>query len=55
MFANLGYTELLIIVAVLLVLFGGSQLPRFARYLGSSSKEMKKANKDLVDAIRDKK
>ena len=34
--------ELLIVLAVILVLFGGSQLPKLARGLGSAQKEFKK-------------
>lgn len=54
MFGNIGTTEILIIGLILLVLFGGSQLPRFARHLGKSSKEIAKANKELVDALGEK-
>jgi sec-independent protein translocase protein TatA len=39
---GLGAPELLIILLVVLVLFGGSQLPRLARSLGSAHKEFKK-------------
>lgn len=35
--------ELIIVLVVVLVLFGGSQLPKFARNLGSAQKEFKKA------------
>ena len=34
--------DILIILAVVLVLFGGSQLPKLARGLGSAQKEFKK-------------
>ena len=34
--------DILIILAVVLVLFGGSQLPKLARGLGSAHKEFKK-------------
>jgi sec-independent protein translocase protein TatA len=39
---NLGPTELLIILAVVLVLFGGSKLPKLARSLGQAQNEFKK-------------
>ena len=39
---NLGATELLIILAVVLLLFGGTRLPKLARSLGQASKEFKK-------------
>ena len=43
---SFGSTELLLILAVLLLLFGGSKLPSLARGLGQSVKEFKKATKD---------
>jgi len=38
--------ELLIILAIILLLFGGSKLPSLARGLGQSMKEFKKAARD---------
>ena len=38
--------ELLIILAIILLLFGGSKLPSLARGLGQSMKEFKKASRD---------
>lgn len=54
MFGNIGYTEIAIILVVLVILFGGSQLPKIARNLGTSGKELKKANKELKDALKEK-
>lgn len=42
----LGMPELIIILVILLVLFGGSKLPSLAKGLGQSMKEFKKASKD---------
>jgi sec-independent protein translocase protein TatA len=43
MFAELfGGPDILIILLVVLVLFGGSQLPKLARGLGSAQREFKK-------------
>ena len=39
---GIGYQELLIILVIVLILFGGSKLPELARSLGSSVKEFKK-------------
>jgi sec-independent protein translocase protein TatA len=39
---SLGVPELLIVLLVVLVIFGGSQLPKLARGLGSAQHEFKK-------------
>lgn len=39
---GLGYQELLLILLLVLVLFGGRKLPDLARSLGSAVKEFKK-------------
>ena len=38
---NLGAPELIIILIVVLVLFGGAKLPKLARSLGQAQKEFK--------------
>jgi sec-independent protein translocase protein TatA len=35
--------ELIIVLVVVLVLFGGAQLPKFAKNLGAAQRELKKA------------
>ena len=39
---NLGPTELIIILVIVLLLFGSTRLPRLARSLGQASKEFRK-------------
>lgn len=39
---SLSTSELIIILVILLVVFGGSQLPKLARSLGQAQKEFKK-------------
>jgi sec-independent protein translocase protein TatA len=51
---GLGPTELLIILGILLLLFGGSKLPSLAKGLGQSVKEFKKASKDTPAEDDDK-
>ncbi|MSU69441.1 MAG: twin-arginine translocase TatA/TatE family subunit [Opitutaceae bacterium] len=43
---GLGGPELVLVLIILLVLFGGSKLPSLARGLGQSMKEFKKAAKE---------
>ena len=43
---NLQAPELLIILAVVLLLFGGAKLPKLARSLGQAQKEFKEGIKD---------
>lgn len=43
---GLGPTELIVILIILLVLFGGAKLPGLAKGLGQSIKEFKKASKE---------
>lgn len=47
---NLGPTELIIILVVVLVLFGGAKLPQLARSLGQAQKEFKDGLSEGVDA-----
>jgi sec-independent protein translocase protein TatA len=46
---NLGAPELLIVLVVILVLFGGAKLPKLARSLGEAQNEFKKGLKDTKD------
>lgn len=54
MFANIGTTEIIIIGIVLLVLFGAKFLPKMGKNLGESKVELKKATKELQQALKDK-
>jgi sec-independent protein translocase protein TatA len=39
---NLGPTELIIILLIVLLVFGGSKLPKLARSMGQAQQEFKK-------------
>lgn len=55
---GLGAPELVVILIILLVLFGGAKLPALAKGLGQSIKEFKKATKEEeieTKAIEDRK
>lgn len=41
---NIGAPELLIVLAIVLLLFGSTRLPKLARSLGQASKEFKHAS-----------
>ena len=47
---NLGSSELLIVLIIVLLVFGGSQLPKLARNLGKAQKEFKDG---LADGMKD--
>jgi len=43
MFGNLGFTELLVLGAIVLLIFGPKRLPELAKGLGKGIREFKKA------------
>jgi sec-independent protein translocase protein TatA len=47
---NLGAPELLIVLLVVLVLFGGAKLPKLARSMGEAQTEFKKGLRDGAGA-----
>lgn len=51
---DLGAPELLIILLVVLVLFGGAKLPQLARSLGQAKKELDKGMKEGAATDDDK-
>jgi sec-independent protein translocase protein TatA len=59
---SLGTTEILVILFVVLLLFGGKKIPELARGLGRGIREFKDASKEIrknieeeIDGVRDKK
>ncbi len=56
---GLGTQELVVILLVLLLIFGGKKLPELARGLGKGIREFKKATSDIekdlkMDELNDK-
>lgn len=47
---GIGHTELLILLAIILLLFGGSRIPSLARSLGKSITEFKRGVQGIDDA-----
>lgn len=50
---NLGATEIIIIVLVVLLFFGARKIPELMQGLGKGIREFKKATRDIEDDIRD--
>ncbi|CAM3931327.1 twin-arginine translocase TatA/TatE family subunit [Flavobacterium sinopsychrotolerans] len=50
--SSIGVTEILIILAVVLLLFGGKKIPELMKGFGSGIKEFKNAAKDDQPAAR---
>jgi sec-independent protein translocase protein TatA len=50
-YAMLGSGELIVILCVVMLLFGGKKLPEFARGLGRGIREFKKAAQGIEDEI----
>lgn len=50
--AVIGTTELIIILVIVLVIFGGAKLPKLARSLGQAQREFRK-NADDADELEE--
>jgi len=53
-FLDLGAPELLIILLIVLVLFGGKKLPELSKSLGQSMRELRKGISDTDDKKEEK-
>ena len=49
MFRQLGGPEVIVILVVVLLLFGASRLPKLARSIGESARELRAGMKDVTD------
>jgi len=49
---GLGWTEVVVVLFLILLLFGAKRLPELARGFGKSIKEFKKATSEIEDDIR---
>ena len=52
LFGNLGTTELIIIVFVVLLLFGGKKIPELMKGLGKGVRSFKKGMNEIEDEIK---
>jgi len=48
---NIGFPELLIIVAIALIVFGPNKLPELARAFGKAMRELKKATEEVKESF----
>lgn len=44
MFPHIGFGELVVILVIVLIIFGPSQLPKLAKMIGDSIRSLKKAS-----------
>jgi sec-independent protein translocase protein TatA len=51
MFENIGFSELLLIVVVIMIFFGPKKIPDFAKSLGKGIAEFRKAMRDVQSEI----
>jgi sec-independent protein translocase protein TatA len=49
---GLGTNELLIVLVIVLILFGGAKLPQMMKGLGEGMKEFRKATRDEDDDVK---
>jgi TatA/E family protein of Tat protein translocase len=50
---NLGAPELIIVLLIILVIFGGAKLPQLARSLGKAQSEFKKGSEEEAPSASD--
>lgn len=53
MFQQIGFTELLLILAIALLIFGPKKLPELGRSLGKSIREFKQGLKEVGEGLDD--
>jgi TatA/E family protein of Tat protein translocase len=53
MFGNIGFPELLIILAIALLIFGPKKLPEVGRSIGRALREFRKTSDDIKEKIEE--
>jgi TatA/E family protein of Tat protein translocase len=53
MFGNIGFPELLIILAVALLIFGPKKLPEVGRSIGKALREFRKTSDEIKEKIEE--
>tara|TARA_B100001939_G_scaffold301661_1_gene278353 strand:- start:186 stop:365 length:180 start_codon:yes stop_codon:yes gene_type:complete len=54
-FLMIGWPQIVLIIVVVLILFGGKKLPQLMKGLGEGMKEFKNASKDLNNDNKEEK
>ena len=49
----IGFPEIIVILVIVLLLFGGKKLPELARGLGKGLREFKNASRDIKQEVND--
>jgi sec-independent protein translocase protein TatA len=55
MLGNIGATEIILVLLLVLVLFGAKKIPDLAQGLGKGIREFKKATREIEDGIHEAK
>lgn len=53
LFGSLGFWEIVLIVLVVILLFGGKKIPELMRGLGKGVKSFKEGMKDVEDDVKE--
>jgi sec-independent protein translocase protein TatA len=51
-FGSVGFSEIVVILLIVLLLFGSKQLPEMARKLGKGYREFQRATKNARDEVK---
>jgi len=51
MFGNLGFTEILLLMLIVLLVFGAKRLPEMGAAMGKGIREFKKSMREVTDEI----
>lgn len=52
MFGSVGFSEIVVILLIVLLLFGSKQLPEMARKLGKGYREFQRATQNARDEVK---
>ena len=53
MFGNIGTTELILVLLIVLIIFGVGKLPQIGGALGSAIRDFRKAQKEIDNTIEE--